>query len=77
MSNGHAERLVFLGTPKLDMTLLPAAIASALQHDWTSETLVRIAVVPQPVVGRELRFQGKTLVQMHTMFAHGPGISVG
>jgi hypothetical protein len=56
------------------MTLLPAAIASALHHDWTSETLARIAIVPQPMVGRELRFQGETLVQMHTVFAHGPGI---
>ena len=56
------------------MTLLPAAIAYALPHDWACEALAWIAIVPQPMVGRELRLQGKTLVQMHTMFAHGPGI---
>ena len=56
------------------MSLLVAPLASGLQDHWTNETLAWIAIVPQPVVGRELRFQGKTLVQMHTMFAHGPGI---
>jgi len=56
------------------VAFLQTAIASALQHDRAYEALAWIAIVPEPMVGRELRLHGKTLVQMHTMFAHGSGI---
>jgi hypothetical protein len=59
------------------MSLIEAAFASALEDYWASETLAWIAIVPQPMVGRELRFQGELLVQMRTMLALSPGISVG
>jgi hypothetical protein len=56
------------------MTLLPAANAYTLPHNWACEAFAWITIVPQPMVGRELRLHGKTLVQMHTMFADGSGI---
>jgi hypothetical protein len=57
------------------MTHFVARTTTSFQHDRANETLARIPIVPEPMVGRELRTQRKSLVQMHTVFAFNLGLA--